>query len=69
MCSGCKLVKFYALPFNRNIFFSPFDLIYSDVKGPFHAAIKGDSWYYGFFYYYYWWSYFLLLDLFNKTPF
>jgi hypothetical protein len=33
-------------------FFSPFDLIYSDVKGPFHAAIKGDSWYYGFFFFY-----------------
>jgi len=43
MCSGCKLVKFYALPFNRSIFFPPFDLIYSDIKGPFHAAIKGDS--------------------------
>jgi hypothetical protein len=53
MCSGCKLVKFYALPFNRSIFvsFSPFDLIYSDVKEPFHAAIKRDSWYYGFFFF------------------
>ena len=45
MCSGCKLVQFYALPFNQSIFvfFSPFDLIYSDIKEPFHAAIKGDS--------------------------
>jgi hypothetical protein len=25
-------------------------LIYSDIKEPFHAAIKGDSWYYGFFF-------------------
>jgi hypothetical protein len=43
-------------------------LIYSDIKEPFHAAIKGDSWYYGFFFFY-WWSYLLLLGLFNKTPF
>jgi hypothetical protein len=32
-CSGCKLAKFSALPFNRSIFVSssPFDLIHSDV--------------------------------------
>jgi len=32
-CSGCKLAKFSALPFNRSIsvFSSPFDLVHSDV--------------------------------------
>jgi len=32
-CSGCKLAKFSALPFNRSIFVSssPFDLVHSDV--------------------------------------
>jgi hypothetical protein len=32
-CSGCKLVKLFALPFNRSISISssPFDLIHSDV--------------------------------------
>ena len=32
-CSGCKLAKFSALPFNRSISVSssPFDLIHSDV--------------------------------------
>ena len=32
-CSGCKLAKFSALPFNRSIYVSssPFDLIHSNV--------------------------------------
>jgi hypothetical protein len=32
-CGGCKLTKFFVLPFNRSIFASssPFDLIHSDV--------------------------------------
>jgi len=41
-CSECKLIKFFVLPFNHNIFVSssPFDLIHSDVWGPFLIAIK-----------------------------
>jgi len=41
-CSGCKLVKFSALPFNRSISVSssPFDLIHSDVWGPSPVATK-----------------------------
>jgi len=41
-CSGCKLAKFSALPFNRSIFVSssPFDLIHSDVWGPSSVASK-----------------------------
>jgi len=47
-CSGCKLTKFSALPFNRSISVSssPFDLIHSDVWGPSPVAIKGGSQYY-----------------------
>jgi hypothetical protein len=47
-CSGCKLAKFSALPFNRSISVSssPFDLIYSDIWGPSPVAIKGGSRYY-----------------------
>jgi len=47
-CSGCKLAKFSALPFNRSISVSssPFDLIHSDVWGPSPVAIKGGSRYY-----------------------
>jgi len=47
-CSGCKLAKFYALPFNRSISvsFSSFDLIHSDIWGPSPVAIKGGSRYY-----------------------
>ena len=35
-CSGCKLEKFLALPFNRSVSVSssPFDLIHSNVWGP-----------------------------------
>jgi len=42
-CSGCKLAKFFALPFNRSISVSssPFDLVHSDVWGPSPVAIKG----------------------------
>jgi hypothetical protein len=41
-CSGCKLAKFSALPFNQSISISssPFDLIHSDVWGPSPVAIK-----------------------------
>jgi histone deacetylase 1/2 len=44
-CSGCKLAKFSALPFNRSISVSssPFDLIYSDVWGPSPVATKRGS--------------------------
>ena len=47
-CSGCKLAKFSALPFNRSISVSssPFDLIRSDVWGPSPIATKGGSRYY-----------------------
>jgi len=41
-CSGSKLAKFSALPFNQSISVSslPFDLIYSDVWGPSPVATK-----------------------------
>jgi len=41
-CSGYKLAKFSALPFNRSISVSslPFDLIHSDVWGPSPVATK-----------------------------
>jgi len=41
-CSGCKLAKFSALPFNRSISVSssPFDLIHSNVWGPSPVATK-----------------------------
>jgi hypothetical protein len=41
-CSGCKLAKFFALPFNRSISVSslPFDLIHSDVWKPSSIATK-----------------------------
>lgn len=47
-CSGCKLAKFSALPFNRSISVSstPFDLIHSDVWGPSPVATKGGFRYY-----------------------
>jgi len=47
-CSGCKLAKFSALPFNQSISvsFSPFDLIHSNIWGPSHVAIKKGSRYY-----------------------
>jgi hypothetical protein len=47
-CSGCKLTKFFILPFNRSISVSssPFDLIHSDVWGPSPVAIKRGSRYY-----------------------
>ena len=47
-CSGCKLAKFSALPFNQSISVSssPFDLIHSDVWGPSPVATKGGSRYY-----------------------
>jgi len=47
-CSGCKLAKFSALPFNRSISFSssPFDLIHSDVWRPSLVSIKEGSRYY-----------------------
>jgi hypothetical protein len=50
-CSGCKLVKFFAFPFDISIYvFSfPFDLIHYDVWGPYFVATKGGSRYYVFF--------------------
>jgi hypothetical protein len=47
-CNGCKLTKFSTLPFNRSISVSssPFDLIHSDVWGPFPVATKGEFQYY-----------------------
>ena len=47
-CSGCKLSKFSALPFNQSIYVSssPYDLIHSDVWGPSSIATKGGSQYY-----------------------
>jgi len=47
-CSGCKLTKFSALPFNRSIsvYFSPFNLIHSNVWGPSPIVIKGGSQHY-----------------------
>ena len=47
-CSGCKLAKFSALPFNKSTSSSiaPFDLIHSDVWGPSPIATKGGSRYY-----------------------
>jgi hypothetical protein len=47
-CNGCKLVKCFALPFDRSIFVSsfPFDLIHSDVWKPSLVATKGGSRYY-----------------------
>jgi hypothetical protein len=47
-CSGCKLAKFSALPFNQSIYVSssPFDLIHSDVWGTSPVATKGGSRYY-----------------------
>jgi hypothetical protein len=47
-CSGCKLAKFSALPFNRSISISssPFDLIHSDVWGPSPIVTREGSRYY-----------------------
>ena len=42
--NGCKLIKFFILPFNRSIFVSssPFDLIHSNVWGSSPVATKED---------------------------
>ncbi|KAJ9567342.1 LOW QUALITY PROTEIN: hypothetical protein OSB04_003308 [Centaurea solstitialis] len=47
-CSGCKLAKFSALPFNKSMSCSsaPFDLVHSDVWGPSPVSSKGGSKYY-----------------------
>ncbi|KAJ9544353.1 hypothetical protein OSB04_024060 [Centaurea solstitialis] len=47
-CSGCKLAKFSALPFNKSMScsFAPFDLVHSDVWGPSPVSSKGGSKYY-----------------------
>ncbi|GKD42938.1 gag-pol polyprotein [Tanacetum coccineum] len=44
-CSGCKLAYFSALPFNKSVSFSnaPFDLVHSDVWGPYPVLTKGDG--------------------------
>jgi cytosine/uracil/thiamine/allantoin permease len=49
-CSGCKLVKFFALPFNQSIYVSSssFNLIHSDVWRPSPIATKEGSQYYIF---------------------
>jgi hypothetical protein len=51
-CSGYKLIKFFALPFNRSISVSSFqfDLIYSDVWEPSLVASKRGSRYHVFIY-------------------
>ncbi|GJX06509.1 gag-pol polyprotein [Tanacetum coccineum] len=47
-CSGCKLAKFSALPFDNSVSSSnaPFDLVHSDVWGPSPIYTKGGSRYY-----------------------
>jgi Pol polyprotein/gag-pre-integrase-like protein len=47
-CSGCKLAKFSALPFQNSVSssFAPFDLVHSDVWGPSPVPTKGGSRYY-----------------------
>ena len=47
-CCGCKLAKFFALPFTKSIYVSnaPFDLVHSDVWGPSPVLTKGGSRYY-----------------------
>lgn len=47
-CSGCKLGKFSALPFNQSVSTStaPFDLVHSDVWGPAPIPTKGGCRYY-----------------------
>ena len=49
-CSGCKLAKFSALPFNRSasVFSSPFDLIHSDVWGSSPVPTKRSQYYVSF---------------------
>ncbi|KAJ9566549.1 hypothetical protein OSB04_002515 [Centaurea solstitialis] len=44
-CSGCKLAKLSALPFNKSMScsFAPFDLVHSDVWGPSPVSSKGGS--------------------------
>jgi len=46
--SGCKLVKFFVLSFNRSIFISSFsfNLTHFDVLGPSLISIKGGSRYF-----------------------
>nr|GEZ77439.1 Gag-Pol polyprotein [Tanacetum cinerariifolium] len=47
-CSGCKLAKLSALPFNNSVFssYAPFDLVHSDIWGPSSVSTKGGSKYY-----------------------
>ena len=47
-CSGCKLAKMSALPFNKStsISTSPFQLVHTDLWGPSSVATKGGSVYY-----------------------
>ena len=47
-CSGCKLVKFTALPFNTSFTSSlaPFDLVHYDIWGPAPIPIKRGFKYY-----------------------
>jgi transposase InsO family protein len=47
-CSGCKLAKMSALPFNRSssVSTSPFQLVHTDLWGPSPIATKGGSLYY-----------------------
>ena len=49
-CSRCKLVKFFVLPFNQNIFVfsSSFDLIHSDIWVLSPISIKRGSRYHAF---------------------
>lgn len=43
-CLGCKLSKHTAFPFNESISLSsaPFDLIHSDIRGPYPSLGKVD---------------------------
>ncbi|KAG5528833.1 hypothetical protein RHGRI_029481 [Rhododendron griersonianum] len=47
-CSGCKLAKMSALPFNKSTLFStsPFQVVHTDLWGPSSIATKGGSVYY-----------------------
>ena len=65
-CSGCKLVKFFALQFNQNVSLSivSFDLIHFVVWGPSPIPHKNGV---QILCVLYWWSYSILLSLSNEA--